>query len=190
MLRLWLTLNIFHNLSTQKVFYMASVHSTSTVSLELLKDCDLKLPMNQWLPRRRSRRGRTGYSSKSLFFAYLLKLRENISHDTKLAQKLRETEIYRDFYGFIRGKIPSHDTLFIYKLKKSIITSFDWLRPSYWRKKSLGSEKVQLRQKCYYLRSTVECYQSFIKELLNELNVLVHGLLKVKKHLYEMKIMT
>lgn len=317
------------NLTTKKVLSTASVRSTSTVSLELLKDCVLKLPLKQWLPRRKSRRGRAGYTSKSLFLAYLLKLRENISHDTKLAQKLQENDTYRKFCGFHKGTTPSHDTisrfnkkltkkrlktiqikldemltkegvfdqdelaidatdilsnprnrhhpdseagygyksdgerfhgywvvyvagttsemvravevtpanshqsmtaqklfkqlghqdlrnatlfladsayddkktynkainfglvpLITYNPKRTKIKSFDRLKPSNWRKRSLGSEGIQLRQKYYYLRSAVERYQSSIKELLNGRGVPVRGLLKVKKHLYGITILT
>ena len=99
------------NLTTKKVLSTASVRSTSTVSLELLKDCVLKLPLKRWLPIRKSRRGRAGYTSESLFLAFLIKLRENISHDTKLAQKLRGNDTYRKFCGFRKGVTPSHDTI-------------------------------------------------------------------------------
>jgi len=94
-----------------KVFSTASVRSTSTVSLELLKDCVTKLPVDQWLPKRKSRRGRKGFKPKCLFLAYLLKLKENIPHDTKLAQKLRENGTYRKFCGFSKNHTPSHDTI-------------------------------------------------------------------------------
>jgi transposase len=308
---------------------MASVRSTSTVSLELLKDCVSKLPLKHWLPKRKSTRGRAGYTSESLFLAYLLKLRENIPHDTKLAQKLKENESYRNFCGFSMGKTPSHDTLskfnrnltkerlktillkldgiltkegvfdqdelainatdilsnsrnkhnpdleagigyktdkerfhgywvvyltgttsemvravevtpanihqsvtaqklfrqlhyqdlrnatlFIadsayddkktyskaielglvplitYNPKRSKIVSFDKLKPSNWRKKSIGFEGIQLRQNFYNFRSAVERYQSSIKELLNGRSVPVRGLLKVKKHLYGITILS
>lgn len=311
------------------MFSTASVRSTSTVSLELLKDCVSKLPLRQWLPKRKSRRGRAGYNSESLFLAYLLKLRENIPHDTKLAQKLRENETYRRFCGFNKGKTPSHDTisrfnnklthkrlktifskldllltregayehdelaidatdilsnsrnkhnpdldarygyktdgerfhgywvvyvagttsemvravevtpadthqsktaqklfrqlkqqdlrnatlliadsayddkktydkvinlelvpLINYNPKRSKTTSFNTLKSSNWRKRSLGSEGIRLRQKYFYLRSAVERYQSTIKELLNGRSIPVRGLFKVKKHLYGITILT
>lgn len=308
---------------------MASVRSTSTVSLKLLTDCVLKVPLQQWLPRRRSQRGRPGYTSKSLFLAYILKLRENIPHDTKLAQRLRENDTYRIFCGFNRGKTPSHDTLsrfnrrmtdkrlknilnkldnlltkegvfdqdelaidatdilsnsrnrhnpdseagfgyksdgerfhgywtvyvagttsemvravevtpanghqsmtaqklfnqlkqqdlrnatlfladaayddkktysraitsglvpiITYNPKKARIKSFEKLKSNNWRKRSLGSQGTQLRRKYYYLRSAVERYQSSIKDLLHGRGVPVRGLLKVKKHVYGITILT
>lgn len=69
------------------------------------------LPIDKWIPKRKSRRGRKGFSPKCLFMAYLLKLKENIPHDTKLAQKLQENETYRKFCGFSKGNTPSHDTI-------------------------------------------------------------------------------
>jgi hypothetical protein len=61
---------------------------------------------------------------------------------------------------------------------------------SNWRKRSLGSAGIQLREKYYYLRTAVERYQSTIKELLNGRVVPVRGLLKVKKYLYGLTILT
>lgn len=314
---------------TMKVTSTASVRFTSTVSLKLLKDCVSTLPLENWLPKRKSRRGRKGFSPRSLFFAYLLKLRENIPHDTKLAQKLRENETYRKFCEYSKGKTPSHDTLsrfnkkmtkkrlktillrldkllakervfnrdelamdatdvlsnhrnqhnldpeagYVYKNdgerfhgywvvyvagttsemvravevtpanihqsmtaqklfqqlkqqdlrnatlliadsayddkktydkaiklelvplitynpKRAKIKSFERLKPSNWRKRSIGSEGLQLRHKYFCLRSAVERYQSTIKELLNGRVVPVRGILKVKKHLYALTILT
>lgn len=96
---------------TKKVFSTVSVRSTSTVSLELLKDCVSQLPLEKWLPKRKSRQGRKGFRPKCLFLAYLLKLKENIPHDTKLAQKLQENDTYRKFCGFNKDHTPSHDTI-------------------------------------------------------------------------------
>ncbi len=90
---------------------MVSIRSVTTISLQLLKDCVNRLPLEQWLPKRKSRLGRKGYSARSLFLAYLLKIRENIPYDTVLARKLRENETYRKFCGFKRNTIPSHDTV-------------------------------------------------------------------------------
>lgn len=307
----------------------ASVRSTSTVSLELLKDCVSRINFDQWLPKRKLKRGRKGFTAKNLFLAYLVKIRENIPHDTKLALKLRENETYRKFCGFTKEKIPSHDTLsrfnrkltknrlktillkldkllvnegifnhdelaidgtdilsnhrnkhnpdkeagFGYKSdgerfhgywivyvagtasemvravevtpanthqsmtaqklfrqlrkqdlrnatlflgdsayddkktygkaiglglaplipynpKRAKIKTFKQLKMSNWRKRSLGSEGIQLREKYYYLRTAVERYQSTIKELLNGRVVPVRGLLKVKKYLYGLTILT
>jgi transposase len=93
------------------VISTASVRSTSTVSLELLKNCVSRINFDQWLPKRKLKRGRKGFTTKSLFLAYLVKIRKNIPHDTKLALKLRENETYRKFCGFTKEKIPSHNTL-------------------------------------------------------------------------------
>lgn len=90
---------------------MVSIRSVTTISLQLLKDCVNRLPLEQWLPKRKSRLGRKGYSARSLFLAYLVKIRENIPYDTVLARKLRENETYRKFCGFKRNTIPSHDTV-------------------------------------------------------------------------------
>ncbi len=89
---------------------MASVRSVTTVSLQLLKDCVNELPLESWLPRRKSRLGRRGYNSRSLFLTYLLKIRENIPHDTVLERKLKENATYRGFCGFRSYNVPSHDT--------------------------------------------------------------------------------
>ena len=80
------------------------------MSLPLLKDCVLNLNLNRWLPRRKSRFGRTGFSSISLFLALLLKIREHILYGTALVRKLEENVTYRQFCGFRKEKIPSHDT--------------------------------------------------------------------------------
>lgn len=68
----------------------ASVRSTSTVSIELLKDCVWNLSLDHWLPQRKSRLGRRGHSPKSLFLALLLQIREQIPSDQALARKLQE----------------------------------------------------------------------------------------------------
>ncbi|MHA1169702.1 MAG: transposase, partial [Candidatus Hodarchaeales archaeon] len=89
---------------------MVSVRSVTTVSLQLLKDCINELPLESWLPRKKSRLRRRGYTSRALFLAYLLKLRENIPLDTVLSRKLEENVTYREFCGFRRNEVPSHDT--------------------------------------------------------------------------------
>lgn len=100
---------------------MASVRSITTVTLQLLKDCVNQLPLESWLPSRKSRLGRRGYRSRALFLAYLLKIRENIPHDTVLARKLEENGTYRDFCGFRKGNIPSHDTFSRFFRKLTIV---------------------------------------------------------------------
>lgn len=62
------------------------------------------------LPGRKSRKGRKGFNSKKLLLAYLLKLREIIPHDTKLAKKLIENDTYRNV-GFVKETLP-HMTLY------------------------------------------------------------------------------
>ena len=94
----------------QEVTKIATIRSTTTVSLPLLKDCVLNLKLNRWFPKRKSRFGRTGYSSINLFLALLLKIREHIQYDTALARKLKENITYRQFCGFREDHIPSHDT--------------------------------------------------------------------------------
>lgn len=69
---------------------MRTIRLIATISLEVLKVYVSRLPWEQWLPKRKSGRGRKGYSYKSLFLAYLLKLRELIPSDAQLARKLRE----------------------------------------------------------------------------------------------------
>ncbi len=101
---------MIRNLSLLEVTKIATIRSTTTVSLPLLKDCVLNLKLNRWLPQRKSRFGRTGFSSISLFLALLLKIREHIQYDTALVRKLDENVTYRHFCGFWKDHIPSHDT--------------------------------------------------------------------------------
>ena len=90
---------------------MKSIRSTKAVSLDLLKDCVIKMNLRRWLPRRKSRLGRPAYDPLELFLALLLKIRENIPYDTVLVRKIRENETYRRFCGFGSSNIPSHDTI-------------------------------------------------------------------------------
>jgi len=88
---------------------MASVRSTVNISTPLLKDCISQLPFNQWLPKRKSRLDRPAWNKVKLLKAYLLKVRENITEDTRLAHKLQDNETFRDYCGFTPNHIPSHD---------------------------------------------------------------------------------
>ncbi len=101
---------MIRNLPLLEVTKIATIRSTTTVSLPLLKDCVLNLKLYRWLPQRKSRFGRTGFSSISLFLALLLKIREHIQYDTALVRKLKENVTYRHFCGFGKDHIPSHDT--------------------------------------------------------------------------------
>ncbi len=101
---------MIRNLPLLEVTKIATIRSTTTVSLPLLKDCVLNLKLYRWLPQRKSRFGRTGFSSISLFLALLLKIREYIQYDTALVRKLKENVTYRHFCGFGKDHIPSHDT--------------------------------------------------------------------------------
>jgi transposase len=89
---------------------MSSFRSITGVSLSLLKDCVQSLPLKLWLPRRKSRVGRPPYSRVSLFLAYLVKIKENIPYDTALARELKDKDCLREFCGFKKDSIPSHDT--------------------------------------------------------------------------------
>ena len=73
-----------------------SVCSITTVSLKLLKDSVSRINLAGWLPKRKSRKGRPSYSSVSMFLAYLLKVRQFIEFDTRLAKDLHEHESYQD----------------------------------------------------------------------------------------------
>lgn len=108
--RLQLLAKVIRNLTFYEVTKIATIRSTTTVSLPLLKDCVLNLKLNQWLPRRKSQFGRTGFSSISLFLSLLLKIRGYILYDTALVRKLHENVTYRQFCGFRKDNIPSHDT--------------------------------------------------------------------------------
>jgi len=101
---------VIRNPIHQEVTKIATIRSTTTVSLPLLKDCVLNLKLNRWLPQRKSRFGRTGFTKISLFLALLLKIREHIQYDTALVRKLEENSTYRHFCGFQKDNIPSHDT--------------------------------------------------------------------------------
>jgi transposase len=90
---------------------MKSIRSISTVSLPLLKNCVSTLNFSHWLPRRHSLRGRPPYERIKLFLALLLKIREHFPSDTMLVQKLEENQTYREFCGFSKTTIPSHDVI-------------------------------------------------------------------------------
>ena len=90
---------------------MKSIRSTKAVSLDLLKDCVIKMNFRRWLPRQKSRLGRPANDPPSLFLALLLKILENIPYDTLLVRKINENETYRKFCGFGRCDIPYHDTI-------------------------------------------------------------------------------
>ena len=87
-----------------------SVRSITLVSLKLLKDSVSRINLAGWLPKRKSRKGRPSYSSVSMFLAYLLKVRQFIEFDTRLAKDLHEHESYQRFCGYNVTDILSHDT--------------------------------------------------------------------------------
>ena len=111
---------MIRNLTHLEVTNIVTIRSTTTVSLPLLKDCVLALKLNRWLPRRKSRFGRTGFSSISLLLALLLKIREHIPYDTALVRKLQENATYRQFCGFRKDHIPSHDTFSRFNRKLTV----------------------------------------------------------------------
>ena len=87
-----------------------SVRSITLVSLKLLKDSVSRINLAAWLPKRKSRKGRSSYSTTSMFLAYLLKIRQFIEFDTRLVKDLHEHESYQRFCGYNHTDIPSHDT--------------------------------------------------------------------------------
>jgi len=73
--------------------------------------------------------------------------------------------------------------LISYNHRRSKIKTFDALKPSNWRKRSLGEEGILLRTQYYHLRQSVEHYQSTFKEILKGRSVPVRGLVKVTQYL-------
>jgi transposase len=73
--------------------------------------------------------------------------------------------------------------LISYNPRRSHSSTFETLKPSNWRKRSLGAERIRLRRQYYHLRQSVEHYQSTFKEILKGRAVPVRGLTKVTSYL-------
>jgi len=80
------------------------------VTLDILKDCVLKIPWYRWLPRKKSRQGRPPYPREQLLWGLFLQIREHLSNEEELVRKLTENSAYRRFCSFSKRRIPSHDT--------------------------------------------------------------------------------
>ncbi len=89
--------------------------SWSQVSFSLIEKVIDFTPIERILHRLYKRVGRPPYSKLALFKAILLQRLEGWQFDTILAKKLSEIEEYRRFCGFMRGVLPSHDTISRFK---------------------------------------------------------------------------
>ncbi|HUX98174.1 MAG TPA: transposase [Candidatus Deferrimicrobium sp.] len=101
-------------------FTSLTPRSWSKVSFSIIEKVTDFTPIEKSLHRLYKRVGRPPYSKLTLFKAILLQRLEGWQFDTLLVKKLHEIEEYRQFCGFKKSKIPSHDTISRFKRKLPI----------------------------------------------------------------------